>query len=177
MDGILPTWDGILGVLISAFCIYVMIIVLTRFGGLRSFSKASSFDFAMTVAIGSVVASSILNGSPPLLQALFALALLYGLQIGVGVLRQRWRPVQRLVDNEPRLLMAGPVILHEHMRAAQITEDDLRAKLREAGVHSYSDVQAVVLETTGDFSVLAGPDPPDADLFTHVIGAERLRER
>jgi uncharacterized membrane protein YcaP (DUF421 family) len=73
--------------------------------------------------------------------------------------------------------MAGPEVLHDQLKAAQITEDDLRAKLREAGVLSYQDVQAVVLETTGEFSVLSGPEAPDAALLSNVLGAERLTSR
>ena len=42
------------------------------------------------------------------------------------------------------------------MRARRVEEDDLIAKLREANVCDLSDVRAVVLETTGDITVLHG---------------------
>ena len=57
-------------VLLSAICIYASIIALTRIYGVRSFSKMSGFDFAVTVAIGSIVASVFFAKDPPLLQAI-----------------------------------------------------------------------------------------------------------
>jgi len=151
-------------VLITALGIYGSVVVLTRLGGLRSFSKMSSFDFAVTVAIGSVIASTVVAKDPPLLQGVIALAALYGVQLGVAALRARSTTVQRLVDNEPLLLMAGSRILHDNLRKAQVTEGDLRAKLREANVIDLEQVRAVVQETTGDVSVLhAAPDAPPLD--------------
>ncbi len=49
--------------------------------------------------------------------------------------------------------MAGNRFLDENLRR---TEDDVRAKVREADVQNYDQVLAVVLETTGDISVVHG---------------------
>lgn len=60
--------------------------------------------------------------------------------------------------------MDGPQILHENLRRARVPETDLIAKLREANVLNLDQVRAVVLETTGDISVLhGGPDGPDLE--------------
>ena len=167
---------GILAVILSATGVYLIVITLTRLSGLRSFSKMSSFDFVMTVAIGSIVASTVLLKDPPLLRAAFALAAVFGLQYGIAWLRERSSDFSGLVDNEPLLLMDGADVLEENLRKARVTKDDLRAKLREANVLDPSEVRAVVLETTGDISVLHGdPDgtPLNPDLLRNVRGAER----
>jgi hypothetical protein len=46
---------------IAALGIYLAVIVATRVSGLRSFTKMSAFDFAMTVAIGSLIAAARLT--------------------------------------------------------------------------------------------------------------------
>lgn len=94
---ILTPSAAVLMVLASALGIYLSLMVLTRLTGLRSFAKISSFDFAITVAVGSLVASTIISEDPPLLQAAVGLASLYALQFGVSVLRTRWSAVQRAV--------------------------------------------------------------------------------
>lgn len=175
------SWEAALGVVLSTVGVFVSVIVLTRLTGLRSFSKMSSFDFAMTVAVGSLVATAIATASPPLLQVVVALGSVFGLQKLVALLRQRWGFFEHLVDNEPLLLMAGPRILYQHLRLAEVTEDDLRAKLREANVLNFDEVQAVILETTGDISVLhcaeAEDRPLDLDLLENVRGVEYLQAR
>ncbi len=175
-EWIVTSWANIGYVAATSAAMYVGLIVLTRLGGLRSFSKMSSFDFAVTVAIGSVLASSVVTKEPALLQALAALTTLYILQIGLAAARERWGPVATAVDNQPLLLMAGPTILQDNLRLAKVTQADLRAKLREANVMSYEQVHAVVFEATGDISVLHAEPGAELDpsLLEGVQGVERL---
>lgn len=149
---------SIIGVLFSAAGIYVAVIVFTRLSGLRSFSKMSSFDFAMTVAVGSLIANTITSANPPLLQAIIALGALYLLQMSVAVARQKSSALKNLADNSPLLLMEGPIMLEDNMKTARVTPEDLYAKLREANVTQLNQIKAVVMETTGDISVLHHSD-------------------
>lgn len=156
---------------VSAVGIYATLLVLTRAAGLRSFSKMSSFDFATTVAFGSIIASTLLSKNPPLAAAAFGLAVLYALQYSVSRARQTFKRVQRLVDNEPIVLMAGAHPIPEHLKMARVTEDDLRSKLRMHGITDRQQVRAVIFETTGDFSVLRMDEALDSWLLTGVRGA------
>lgn len=159
------TWSAAVMVGVTTIGIYVALIIYTRAAGLRSFSKMSSFDFAMTVAIGSLVASTILTSDPPLLQGAVALGMVYLVQQIVAALRIHFGVARRLVDNEPMLIMEGERILEDAMREARITRGDLLAKLREANVLRLDRVRAVVVESTGDISVLhdSGSGVPDLD--------------
>ena len=169
--------ESLVAIALSAVAVYAGVLVYTRLAGLRSFAKMSSFDFAMTVGVGSMLASSILTATPSLPQALVGLGMLYLLQWSVGKARRASATVQNLVDNEPLLLMDGPEMLRDNMRESGVTEDDLWAKLREANVLDVSQVRAVVMETTGDISVLhgeAGGTPLQGRVLTGVRGADRV---
>ena len=84
-----------------------------------------------------------------------------------------------VVDNNPLLLMAGSEVISENLDRARMTEEDLKSKLRMAGVTHPDQVLAVVMEATGDVSVLKASDDNgrglDLDLFSGVQGAERLK--
>lgn len=167
------SWSSILMVILTTIGIYLTLITYTRLAGLRSFSKMSGFDFAMTVAIGSLIASTILTKDPPLIQAMVALAMLYVLQITVATLRGKSKSIIYAVDNQPLLLMRGSEILDNNLVKAKVTHDDLRSKLREANVTQLSQVKAVVMEATGDVSVLHHKDPDhklDNFLLKNVSG-------
>ena len=159
-------------VVVSTICIYAVVVLLTRLAGPRSLGKMSSFDFAATVAVGSTLASTAL-GSVALPNGAAALVLLFGLQAVVAVLRRRGA-LGGLVDNSPLLLMAGAEILDDHLRQARISREELFGQLRSAGVHRLEQVSAVVLETTGDLSVLTGDSAVDQVLLAGVRGSERL---
>lgn len=151
------SWTSIIAICITAIFIYLAVIIFTRIAGKRSFSKMSSFDFAMTVAIGSILASTILSKSVSLAQGIVGLAMVYLLQISVAYLR-RSTHIEKLVDNPPMLLMDKSEILHDNLKKARVTEADLRSKLREANVLEISQIRAVVFEPTGDISVLHSKD-------------------
>jgi uncharacterized membrane protein YcaP (DUF421 family) len=169
------SWAEVGSVALSVFVIFGAVIIATRIGGLRSFSKMSAFDFAMTVAVGSLIATvSVTDASLP--AGLVGLAVLYGLQVLVAVLRRR-TGFEQAVDNTPVLLMRDGEFFEDAMQRARVTRSDLRAKLREANALRYADVRAVVLETTGDISVLHGDGELEPDLLRGVQGSERLLGR
>ncbi|MGI8573784.1 MAG: DUF421 domain-containing protein [Egibacteraceae bacterium] len=168
------TWQVAVLALLSTVGIFFAVLIATRLTGLRSFSKMSSFDFAMTVAVGSLMASVATSATVSLSRGIVVLAGLYGTQATVALLRMRTDVGGRLVDNTPMLLMAGTEMMQDHLHTVRVTESDVRAKLREANVLNYDQVVAVILETTGDISVLHGDEPFEADLLRGVIGAERV---
>lgn len=148
---------SLIAIVLTAAGIYIATIIFTRLAGKRSFSKMSSFDFAMTVAIGSLIATTVLSKSVSLLQGVVGMAAVYALQLLAAMLR-RFKIVQKLVDNKPLLLMDGKEILHKNLRKARVTEADLRSKLREANVLELSQIRAVIFECTGDIAVLHSKD-------------------
>ncbi len=151
------TSDSLLIIFLSSIGIYSTVIIFTRIFGKRSFSKMSSFDFAMTVAVGSIVASTVLSQSISFLEGAFGLFMVYLLQLTAAYLR-RYKWFRKLIDNQPTLLMEGEKMLRENMKAVRITEGDLRSKLREANVAKLSEVKAVIFETTGNMVVIHKDD-------------------
>ncbi|WP_424493516.1 DUF421 domain-containing protein [Salinimicrobium sp. GXAS 041] len=152
----------LLAVFLSAVAIYCAVILFTRIAGKRSFSKMSSFDFAMTIAIGSIIGSTLLLASVKLMTGIVGLASVYLLQQLVAYFR-RFPLFQDLVENKPYLLMKGSEVLEENLKKSRVTRGDLRAKLREANVTNLSQVKAVVFETTGDISVLHGQEDQEVE--------------
>jgi len=151
------TLDSAVAILLSCLGIYLSIIIYTRIFGKRSFSKMSSFDFAMTVAVGSMLATTVLSESVSLPEGMIGLFFIYLLQLVAAYLR-RWDTFREAIDNSPLLLMDGREILHENLLKARVTVTDLRSKLREANVIELEDVKAVVFETTGDIIVIHAHD-------------------
>ncbi|WP_072881126.1 DUF421 domain-containing protein [Salegentibacter echinorum] len=145
--------SSLLAILLSSIGIYISIILFTRLFGKRSFSKMSSFDFAMTVAVGSIIASTILSKSVSLIQGVTGLFFIYALQLIAAYFR-KYKAFQNLIDNTPLLLMDGKEVLYENLKKARVTESDLKGKLREANVIELKEIRAVIFETTGDISVL-----------------------
>lgn len=167
---LITDWNSVLITIISTFLIYTSIIVLTRINGLRTFAKMSSFDFAITIAIGSIIASTILLEDQSVAKGALALIVLIALQAIVAFGRKKSMKIEKLITNTPILLMDGSKILHHNLDATRVSQSDLYAKLREANVTHFDQVIAVVLETTGDMSVLHTGEPGN------TVSAELMKD-
>lgn len=154
-----PSLDLLMRVVILGPLALIWITLVVRLTGLRSFSKMTAFDFITTIATGSLLANAAgASRWPEFILSNGAVAALLAMQALIAFLRIRSVRWMRFIENEPILLMENGIVNSANMRKARVTEDDLLAKLRAANVLRFSDVRAVVLETTGDISVLHGKE-------------------
>ena len=143
---------------IAAISIYLYIILITRIAGKRTFAKMSSFDFAVTIAMGSILADAVNKPVSSLMPAFVSLALLAFLQVLFSKILSSSDSAEKLLTNTPILLMKDGIIFEDNLIKALVSRADLMGKLREANVLQLSQVRAVVFETTGDISVLHTTD-------------------
>lgn len=149
--------DIILRGLILGLSALVFVTLLIRINGLRSLSKMTNFDFVMTVALGSLLAGAAQASEwSGFIQALIAMVALFVGQRASARLRKASRSFEKFAENEPVMLMRDGKILHAALKQTRVTESDLISKLREANALELDKVRAVVLEATGDVSVLHG---------------------
>ncbi|KKO47791.1 hypothetical protein VT06_15255 [Arsukibacterium sp. MJ3] len=165
-----PVIDMLLRGVILTTIAMIWVVLLVRINGLRSFSKMTNFDFVMTVAIGSLLAGSSQSTSwIGFIQALIAMVMLFSVQYATARLRKMSHKFESIIQNTPVLLMKDGVIIDEALLKTRVAKDDLIAKLRESNVLDFSQVRAVVLETTGDISVLHGEYcSPEMLMGTHT---------
>lgn len=148
------SWRSLAHVAVSAVSTYAALVLLLRVSGKRTLSQMNIFDFVVTVAIGTTLASTILSRDIVILDGLVALVILVFLQFIVARATSRWRWMERLVKSQPRILYAEGRYDTAAMRRERVAKEEVRQAMRSQGISSEADVAAVVLETNGKFSVL-----------------------
>lgn len=132
-------------------------LILVRLLGLRALSKADAFDFIATVATASLIAqASAVTRWGDYVQVLTALTAIFALQWLIARARIASSKVDQLLSNQPRVLLRDGQLLETAMKEARISRETMLEKLRSSNVKSLKNVRAVVLETTGEFSVIEG---------------------
>ena len=149
-------WSVLGRTLLIGVLAYVSLVFMLRVSGKRTLAKMNAFDLVVTVAIGSTLATIVLSKSVALAEGLLALALLIGMQFAISWSSTRMPWLRRVVTGEPRLLLRDGTMLDEALRDARVTREEVRAAVRSSGIGALGDVAAVVLETDGSFSVIAG---------------------
>ena len=137
-------------------------LLLARIVGLRAFSKATAFDFAATIATGSLIAQAGTRTNwGDYSQALGAIGAIFLVQYLLARGRTLSRGFADTVDNTPVLLMENGRFLDHAMNNTRVTRATLLEKIRQSDARRIEDVRAVVLETTGDIAVMTGEVDPE----------------
>lgn len=147
--------SDVLRILLVGMSVYAVLVLLLRLSGKRTLSKLNAFDFVITIALGSTLATTLTDSRTSLVDGVVALWLLVVLQYVVAAASARlpWlrsavsaRPTLVLVDGEPR---------PEVMRRQRVSMEDLRQVVRGTGSGDLANVAAVVLESDGTLSVIS----------------------
>lgn len=155
--------------------IYLAFMVLVKLFGSRVLTSMTASDAVIIIMFGAV-AGRVIVGNPPTLAAgvvgLFTLMLL---EAAFGTFRQlvRW---SKFIDRNPVLLVYKGELQRDNMSFAHITEGDVNSAVRKAGLGRRTDVQLMILEPTGQISVIRRGQLVDASLFKDVLGSERIEE-
>lgn len=141
-------WIGLGRVLLVGPIADLALVLMVRASGKRTLTKLNMFDFVVTVALGSTLASVILTKSVGLVQGVAAFAVLIGLQYAITWLAVRWPAFERVIKAEPTLLLRDGVFLDRALKAQRVTRAEVEAALRAQGKGGAAGIAAVVRKPT-----------------------------
>lgn len=133
---------------------YLALVAILRVSGKRTLAQMNAFDFVVTVALGSTLATILLSRDVALVQGVLAFLVLVGMQFAITWTSLRSSSVAHLAKSEPAALVYRGQVLEAAMRRERVLGAELEASLREHGISRVEDVDLVVLETDGTFSVV-----------------------
>ncbi len=155
---------------LSSVVLYLGLVALIRVIGKRATAQMNSFDWIVTVAVGSLLASGILSASVGILDAGLAIVTLGLCQWALTRLSVRLPAVEKAVKPQPRLLVHRGAYLEAAMADERVTRAEVDAALRGQGYTSVREVGWAVLETDASISVIPADAarPADCDLMQGV---------
>ena len=154
---------------------YLAIVFMLRISGKRTLAKWNSFDFVVTIAFGSVLASILLSTSDKFGKGVLSFALLVLFQYIITWISVRSSIIQKLIKSEPALLLYRGEMQKDIMKKERIAEGEILAALRANGISAVEDADAVILETDGSFSVIKNIDDSSASALKDVRELDRTK--
>lgn len=136
-----------------AVIVFLAALLLIRVSGRRSFGQHSAFDICITVLLGAVLSRAVV-GASPFLATLGSAAVLVAMHRLIAWCGVRSSPFERLVSGTERVLVDGGAKDEAAMRAALISERDLRQAMRKRfGDEDIGRLERAVLERDGEVSL------------------------
>ncbi|MFL6467013.1 MAG: DUF421 domain-containing protein [Pyrinomonadaceae bacterium] len=165
-------WGKLGRSLILAFLAYAALVFLLRISGKRTLTKLNVFDFVFVVALGSVLASTILSSDTTLADGVTAFVVLMAMQIGLSYLCVTSHRVDSIINGQPSLLYHRGIFLDDVMKSERVTKEEILSALRNTNVRKFDEIDAIVLETDGSFSVVWQYDKGEKSSLMDVPGHE-----
>lgn len=162
--------ESLTQVVVSTVVIYALLVVLLRVTGKRTTSKMNSFDWIVTLAVGSMVASTALSPDVSIVEGLVGIGLLVTLQLVMSKLTVVFPFIQDVVVATPTLVFFRGQFIDKAMLRQRVTREDILSAMRSQGFVDSGEVLAVVLESNADLSVVpAGSKGLDEDQRADIL--------
>ena len=145
--------QGIVVILRSSLA-FLSLLIMTRAMGKKLIAHLSFLEYAAGITIGSIAASMSVDLSVETMPSLIGLLTWSLWVIVMGLVTRYSRPLRRIIDGEPTVVIQNGRILKENLRRLNYHVDDLRMQLRQMAVFCLSDAEFALLEPNGSLSVL-----------------------
>jgi uncharacterized membrane protein YcaP (DUF421 family) len=158
----------------KAVLMFAVAVIGLRLGERRTLAQLGAFDFAVAVAIGSIIGRTVTASDTSFLTGAVALMTLLAVHRLVALARRHSR-IARAIDHPPRVLVAHGKIQQRELARGGLTTADVYALLRREGVDDLGQVGYLLYETRGATTLVgAGREP--GRLTRDAISAAGFRD-
>lgn len=140
---------------LRAGAVYLFLLLLFRLAGKRTLAEVTTFDFVLLLIISEATQQAMVDGDNSMTNAFLLIATLIGMNILMSELKQRFKPVDRLLDGLPLLIVEHGKPLHDRMAKERVDVDDVLDAAREShGLERLDQIKYAVLERNGRISII-----------------------
>ncbi|MBE3588147.1 MAG: DUF421 domain-containing protein [Thermoanaerobacteraceae bacterium] len=146
--------NSYLEILIRGVGAFVGVMVITRLVGKSQVGQLTVSDFVNAIVLGSIAAAMVTDIKESGWYYVFGLLLFGLLTITAEYAALKYRPLRKLIESEPTVVIHNGKILEDNMKKLLYNMDNLMMQLREKNVFNIADVEFAVAEPNGELSVL-----------------------
>lgn len=156
---------GIPEIIARAAVMFLLMIVMIRIGGMRSFGKGDVFDNILVILLGSVLARGIV-GATPFLSAVAGGVVITGVHSLLSNVSFYSHRVGKVLKGEHLLLYSNGQFIKENMNKTNISVHDIDEQLRlTLNTSTLENVTEIYFERTGEISFVKKSSPsPEGEI-------------
>jgi uncharacterized membrane protein YcaP (DUF421 family) len=140
---------------LRAAAVYLILLVILRVAGKRTLAQVTVFDFILLLIIGEATQQALLGEDFSITTAAIVIGTLVLLDIGLSMLKQRSKKLDRIIDDTPVVIVDHGKLLRDRMARARIDEQEILVAARELhGLERLEQIKFAVLERSGGISIV-----------------------
>lgn len=139
---------------VRAFIMFIVMLALIRFAGMRTFAKRSPFDTIVTIMLGAILARGVV-GASGYVDTIVAAGVMVVMHRLVAWLSVKSRKFEKLIKGTYIKLYNNGVLLQDALEGTGMSENDLHESLRlETKKLTLAEIDTAFLETNGRISFI-----------------------
>ena len=164
---------------IKTLILYVFVLVAIRLMGKRELGQLQPFELVVIIMIADVASVPMQNAGTPIFQGIIPiLALLTG-EIIVSYLNIKFQFFHKILTGKPAILIKNGKVIETNLKGQRYGMEELLEQIRVAGYPDIRDIEYVILETSGQVSIIPKPEKnpvtlKDMNLLADKIGYPRV---
>jgi uncharacterized membrane protein YcaP (DUF421 family) len=140
---------------LRAACVYAILLIIFRIAGKRTLAQITTFDLVLTLIISEAIQQALVDNDNSLTNAFILVITLVSLDIGLSMLTERSKRLDRIVDGLPVVILERGEVVRDRMRCEGITEGEILGAAREAhGLERMDQIKYAVLEQNGRITIV-----------------------
>ncbi len=140
--------------LVRTFLSYFLLLAMVRLMGKRQIGELQMTEFISAVMLSEVAVFPITDRDIPLLYGLLPLVVISSTEVILALLCRKYTPVRHLLEGKPILLVEHGQYIENNLTRTRISREEVDSQIRVSGFDSICQVEKVILEPTGQMSVL-----------------------
>ena len=147
----MPDWVNIV---IRSLGAILYLFLLTKLIGKRQIRQLTYIEYIVGISIGSIAAFMATEVDGPIYHSLIALTIFAAFPVVTEWLSLKSKKIRNLVEGNSTILIKDGKILEDNLKSERLTVEDLMEQLRTKNVFRVADVEFVLMESSGEISVL-----------------------
>lgn len=140
--------------IIRTFFLYFSVIFIMRMMGKKQIGELEPFELVIALMISELATFPMQDIRIPILHGIIPIVTLLFLQVATSFVELKSEKARKLLTGSPSILINNGKIDIAELRCQRFNINDLLEQLRLKGYFNVSDIQYVILETSGELSVL-----------------------
>jgi uncharacterized membrane protein YcaP (DUF421 family) len=134
---------------------YAFLMLVFRLAGKRTLAETTPFDLLMLLVISETTQQAMVGEDYSLVSAFLMITTFVTIDIGLSLLKQRSKPVAKVLEDVPLVIVKDGKPLWERMNRSRVDEDDVMEAARLLrGLERLEQIEYAVLERSGKISVI-----------------------
>jgi len=166
-------------IFIRTSIIFLIMFTIMRLMGKRQIGEMQPFEFVITLLIADLACIPMADVSIPLIYGITAIITLFIIHQLFALLGKKSIIMNRLLSSRPSIVIDSQGVNFDVLKKLNISIDELQENLRNKGYSNFDEVEYVIVETNGKFSILeksSAPPLTSSDSASSVSGGGQQQQ-